>query len=44
MQAQSERPVQTFTIGFDEAAFDESPYAAAVAQSLGHRAYQAARH
>ena len=25
MQAQSERPVQTFTIGFDEAAFDESP-------------------
>ena len=35
MQAQSERPVQTFTIGFDEAAFDESPYAAAVASHLG---------
>jgi asparagine synthase (glutamine-hydrolysing) len=35
MQAQSERPVQTFTIGFDEAAFDESPYAAAVAHHLG---------
>ena len=35
MQAQSERPVQTFTIGFDEAAFDESPYAAAVARHLG---------
>ena len=35
MQAQSERPVQTFTIGFDEAAFDESPHAAAVAHHLG---------
>ena len=35
MRAQSERPVQTFTIGFDEAAFDESPYAAAVARHLG---------
>ena len=35
MQAQSESPVQTFTIGFEEAAFDESPYAAAVASHLG---------
>ena len=35
MQAQSARPVQTFTIGFDEATFDESPYAAAVASHLG---------
>lgn len=34
MQAQSERPVQTFTIGFDEAAFDESHHAAAVARHL----------
>ena len=35
MQTQSTRPVQTFTIGFDEAAFDESPHAAAVARHLG---------
>ncbi|HAD28233.1 MAG TPA: asparagine synthase (glutamine-hydrolyzing), partial [Rhodobacteraceae bacterium] len=35
MQAQSARPVQTFTIGFDEATFDESTYAAAVASHLG---------
>ena len=35
MQAQSTRPVKTFTIGFDEAGFDEAPYAAAVAHRLG---------
>jgi asparagine synthase (glutamine-hydrolysing) len=35
MQAQSSRPVQTFTVGFDEAGFDESPYALAVAKHLG---------
>jgi asparagine synthase (glutamine-hydrolysing) len=35
MQAQSARPVQTFTVGFDEAGFDESPHALAVAQHLG---------
>jgi asparagine synthase (glutamine-hydrolysing) len=35
MQAQSSRPVQTFTVGFDEAGFDESPHAQAVAQHLG---------
>jgi len=35
MQAQSDRPVQTFTIGFKEANFDESPHAAAVAKHLG---------
>lgn len=35
MQAQSSRPVQTFTVGFDEVGFDESPYALAVAQHLG---------
>lgn len=35
MQAQSTRPVQTFTVGFENPAFDESPYAAAVARHLG---------
>jgi asparagine synthase (glutamine-hydrolysing) len=35
MQKQSSRPVKTFTIGFDEAGFDESPHAKAVAGHLG---------
>lgn len=35
MQAQSSRPVQTFTVGFDESGFDESPHAQAVAAHLG---------
>lgn len=35
MQTNSERPVRTFTIGFDDAAFDESAHAAAVAAYLG---------
>jgi asparagine synthase (glutamine-hydrolysing) len=35
MQAQSTRPIQTFTVGFDEAGFDEAPYAATVARHLG---------
>ena len=35
MQDQSNRPIQTFTVGFEEAAFDESPYALAVAKHLG---------
>lgn len=35
MQAQSSRPVRTFTIGFQERAYDESPHAAAVARHLG---------
>jgi asparagine synthase (glutamine-hydrolysing) len=35
MQAQSSKPVRTFTIGFTEAGYDEAPYAKAVAQHLG---------
>lgn len=35
MQAQSTKPIKTFTVGFDEADFDESPHALAVAKHLG---------
>lgn len=35
LQQQSSRPLKTFTIGFDEAGFDEAPYASAVARHLG---------
>jgi len=35
MQRQSSQRVKTFTIGFDEAGFDESPHARAVADQLG---------
>ena len=35
MQSQSSQRVKTFTIGFDESGFDESPYARAVADYLG---------
>jgi len=35
MQAQSPRPVRTFTIGFGPKEFDEAPYARAVARHLG---------
>jgi asparagine synthase (glutamine-hydrolysing) len=35
MQAQSSRPVRTFTVGFENAAFNEAPFAAAVARHLG---------
>lgn len=34
LQAQSNRPVRTFTIGFEEAGFNEAPYARAVAAHL----------
>ncbi len=35
MQAQSRRPVRTFTIGFSEAGYNEAEYALAVAKHLG---------
>ena len=35
MQAQSTRPVKTFTIGFDDAEYDEASHARAVAKHLG---------
>ena len=35
MQQQSSQAVKTFTVGFEEAGFDESPHARAVARHLG---------
>lgn len=35
MQAQTQQPVKTFTVGFENAAFNEAPHAAAVAAHLG---------
>lgn len=35
MQAQSQRPIKTFTIGFNEEGYDEATHAKAIAQHLG---------
>lgn len=35
MAARAARPIRTFTVGFEDAAFDEAPAAAAVARRLG---------
>lgn len=35
MQAQSDTPIRTFTIGFTETGYDEAPHAAEVARHLG---------
>jgi len=35
MQAQSARPIKTFTIGFHDADYNEAPYAAEIARHLG---------
>ena len=40
MQTQSSKPVKTFTLGFEEAGFDESPHARAVAKHLGTEHYE----
>lgn len=42
MQQRSERPIQTFTIGFPEAEYDESKFAREVSQHLGteHHEFQ----
>lgn len=39
MSRHSSRPVKTFAIGFDDEAYDELPYARAVAQHLGTEHY-----
>lgn len=41
LQEASDRPVQTFTIGFDDPEHDEAPHAAAIARHLGTDHHQA---
>ena len=43
MQAQSARPVRTFTIGFRESEYDEAAHARAVARAPRDRAHRAVR-
>jgi asparagine synthase (glutamine-hydrolysing) len=40
MQAESNGPVRTFTIGFDDPRFDEAPLAAKIARHLGTEHYE----
>ena len=44
MQAQSNRPVRTFSIGFREPGYDEAQHAEAVAAPSRHRPHRALRH
>ena len=41
MQAQSSRPIKTFTIGFSETGYNEAEFAKLVAGSLGNGTYGA---
>ena len=40
MQEASDKPVRTFSIGFEESQYNEAQYAAEIAKHLGHRAHR----